>query len=68
MFEKVLNVEKLGDNEKIEIETYNFILINKESCNFNEIIEKIRNDLNVKNFSAGIDLNEKFIIIEIEEE
>ena len=66
-FEKVLNVEKLGYNEKIEIETYNFTLINKESCNFNEIIKKIRNDLNKKNLNVGIDLNEKFIIIEIEE-
>lgn len=67
-FEKVLNIEKLGYNEKIEIETYNFTLINKKSCDFNEIIKKIRKDLNEKNLNVGINLNEKFIIIEIEEE
>ena len=66
-FEKVLNIEKLGYNEKIKIETYNFTLINKENCDFNKIIKKIRNDLNSKNFVLGVDLNEKFIIIEIEE-
>lgn len=66
-FEKVLSVEKLGYNEKIKIKTYNFTLINKESCNFNEKIKKIRNDLNIKNIIIGVDLNEKFIIIEIEE-
>ena len=66
-FEKVLNIEKLGYNEKIKIQTYNFTLINKESCDFNEIIKKIRNDLNNKNFVLGVNLNEKFIIIEIEE-
>ena len=66
-YEKVLNIEKLGYNEKIEIETYNFTLINKESCDFNKIIKKIRNDLSNKDFVLGVDLNEKIIIIEIEE-
>lgn len=67
-FEKVLNIEKLGYNEKIKIETYNFTLINKEICDFNKIIKKIRKDLKEKDLNVGIDLNEKFIIIEIEEE
>ena len=66
-FEKVLNIEKLGYNEKVKIDTYNFTLINKESCDFDEIIKKIRNDLNIKDLIVGIDLDEKFIIIEIEE-
>ena len=66
-FEKVLNIEKLEYNEKIEIETHNFTLINKESCDFNKIIKKIRKDLNEKKLNVGINLNEKFIIIEIEE-